>query len=188
MLRNWGSRAEFLKVRPCETTCPEPAPPLLLDTISNAVNKAWLCTSHNNLDFPVTESSTCPSSLNFLKGRKPWRNAVFPWLVLCSAWLKWEVISMTHSEFSPNSASATFCCSVIKWRSTPSISGVYMKLGLHAGGCLALQPEKQSKLRFCNTEHPCWWVSSARLPAVSFHLTQIPTPFLKPHPDVSASV
>lgn len=55
---------------------------------------------------------------------------------------------------------SAFFCSVIKWRSTPNTCWLYIKLGLHAGGCLGLQPEKQRQLRFCSTGHPGWWSSS----------------------------
>lgn len=40
VLKSWGSKINFLKVRPYETTSPVPASLLLLVTISNAMNKA----------------------------------------------------------------------------------------------------------------------------------------------------
>lgn len=122
-------------------------------------------------------------------------SCVFSRLVLGSAWLKWEVISMTHPEFSLNSASANFYCSRIKWRGSSFSNYSKYLLGLHQARsalsreCLALQPEKRRGS----------WGSAAQnihvdgsqmcqLPFVSFHLTQVPTPFLKPHPDISGSV
>lgn len=191
VLKGWGSRVEFLRVRPYETTSPEPAPPPLLDTISNAVNKAQLWTSYNNLDFSVTENSKHSLPLNFFEGRKCWRNTVFPWLVLCSAWSKWEVISMTCSVFvhHMNCASATFCCSIIKCRST-----LKYLLGLHQArpACWRMfssatwKPDEAEVLQ--HRVSRLMVLKCAHLPAASFHLTQIPTPFLKPCADVSVSV
>lgn len=99
------------------------------------------CAHHITIWTSLIESSKHSLSLNFPKGRKSWRNTVFPWLLLCSAWLK------ILSEL----CSATFCCSIIKWRSTPSICWIYIKLGLHAGRCL-----------LCNLKNKGSWGSAAQ--------------------------
>lgn len=137
VLKGWGPRVEFLRIRPYETT--SPAPPLLLDTISKTVNKAWLRTSYNNLDFSDRELQTF-TVLELPQRQEVLEEHCLP-MTAPVLWLK------ILSEL----CSATFCCSVIKWRSTPSICWIYIKLGLHAGRCL-----------LCNLKNTGSWGSAAQ--------------------------
>lgn len=66
-------------------------------------------------------------------------------LPACSAdwsWLKWDVISMTHSVFRLISIAAVSNGGGPPSATTQSICWVYTKLGPHSRGCLALKPEK----------------------------------------------